>query len=117
MYLGRILAVGMSKEDEPFLAYRVSSRSFPNRRTKISKKIASIVPKEGHEKDIFENSYIVYNCLKIVDGVAVMTNGSHTDLIADKISSGMSLKDALTLSLFTMGYEKDNYNSKNSWSC
>ncbi|MDR2623318.1 MAG: IMP cyclohydrolase [Methanobrevibacter sp.] len=111
MYLGRILAVGMSKEDEPFLAYRVSSRSFPNRRTKISKKTASIVPKEGHEKDIFENPYIAYNCLKIVDVIAVMTNGSHTDVIADKINSGMNLKDALTLSLFTMDYEKDKYNT------
>ncbi|MDR2829859.1 MAG: IMP cyclohydrolase [Methanobrevibacter sp.] len=111
MYLGRILAVGMSKENKPFLAYRVSSRSFPNRRVKVSREIASIIPKKGYEKDIFENPYISYNCLKIIDNIAVITNGSHTDVIADKINSKMNLKDALTLSLFTMDYEKDDYNT------
>jgi len=111
MYLGRILALGVSKKEKPFVAYRVSSRSFPNRRVKVSDKSASIIPKKGYETDIFENPYIAYNCLRIVDNVAVITNGSHTDVIADKINSKMNLKDALTLSLFTMDYEKDEYNT------
>ncbi|MDR3292138.1 MAG: IMP cyclohydrolase [Methanobrevibacter sp.] len=111
MYLGRILAIGMSKENKPFIAYRVSSRSFPNRRVNVSKTTASIIPKEGYEKDIFENPYIAYNCLKIVDNIGVITNGSHTDIIADKINSKMNLKDALTLSLFAMDYEKDDFNT------
>ncbi|MDR1820186.1 MAG: IMP cyclohydrolase [Methanobrevibacter sp.] len=111
MYLGRILALGVSKKEKPFVAYRVSSRSFPNRRVKVSDKSASIIPKKGYKTDIFENPYIAYNCLRIVDNVAVITNGSHTDVIADKINSKMNLKDALTLSLFTMDYEKDEYNT------
>jgi IMP cyclohydrolase len=111
MYLGRILAVGLTNENNPFVAYRVSSRSFPNRKTIVSKENVSIVPKEGYEKDIFKNPYLTYNCLKIVDNIAVISNGSHTDVIADKIESGMSTKDALTLSLLAMDYEKDDYNT------
>jgi IMP cyclohydrolase len=111
MYLGRILALGLTSESNPFVAYRLSSRSFSNRRVLVSKERASIIPKEGYESDIFKNPYISYNCLKIVDNIAVISNGSHTDVIADKIESGMEMKDALTLSLLTMGYEKDNYNT------
>ncbi|KZX17040.1 IMP cyclohydrolase [Methanobrevibacter filiformis] len=112
MYLGRILSVGMNSEKKPFVAYRVSSRSFPNRMAKTFENKSSIIPKEGYEKDIFENPYIAYNCLKIInDDIAVITNGSHTDVIADKIAVGMNIKDALTLSLLAMDYEKDDYNT------
>ncbi len=111
MYLGRILAVG-STESGKFAAYRVSSRSFPNRMTKGYDDRVAIVPKEGFETDVFKNPYIAYNCIKIVnDDIAVVSNGSHTDVIAEKISSGMSIRDALGLALLTMDYEKDDYNT------
>jgi IMP cyclohydrolase len=111
MYLGRILSVGMNSEGKPFIAYRVSSRSFPNRMAKDFDDKASIIPKEGYEKDIFENAYIAYNCMKIVNNTAIVSNGSHTDVIADKIAVGMNIKDAMTLSLLTMDYEKDDFNT------
>lgn len=110
MYLGRILALG-SNENGTFVAYRVSSRSFPNRMAKGFEGSAAIIPKEGYEKDIFESPYIAYNCIKIVDNVAVVSNGSHTDVIADKISLGMNLRDAIALSLLAMDYEKDDHNT------
>jgi IMP cyclohydrolase len=110
MYLGRILAVG-STDVGKFAAYRVSSRSFPNRTTKSYDERVAIVPKEGFETDVFKNPYIAYNCIKIVDNIAVVSNGSHTDVIAEKISSGMSIRDSLALSLLTMDYEKDDYNT------
>lgn len=110
MYLGRILSVG-TNENGFFVAYRVSSRSFPNRVAKLFDTRASIIPKEGHEKDIFENPYITYNCIKIVGDVAIVSNGSHTDVIADKIAVGMNIKDAIALSLITMDYEKDDFNT------
>lgn len=110
MYLGRILAVG-STDDGKFAAYRVSSRSFPNRMTRGYEDRVAIVPKEGYEKDVFKNPYIAYNCIKLVDDIAVVSNGSHTDVIAEKISSGMKIRDALTLSLLIMDYEKDDYNT------
>ncbi|KZX15504.1 IMP cyclohydrolase [Methanobrevibacter cuticularis] len=111
MYLGRIVSVGMNKEKKPFIAYRVSSRSFPNRMAKSFEDKAAIIPKEGYEKDIFENAYIAYNCVKVVNDVAIVSNGSHTDVIADKIAIGMNIKDALSLSLLAMDYEKDDYNT------
>lgn len=110
MYLGRILAVG-SNETGNFVAYRVSSRSFPNRITRTFPDRVAVVPKEGHEKDVFVSPYIAYNCIRLVDDVAVVSNGSHTDVIAEKIASGMSIRDSLALSLMTMDYEKDDFNT------
>ncbi|MCQ2970096.1 IMP cyclohydrolase [Methanobrevibacter gottschalkii] len=111
MYTGRILSTGMNCEGKPFIAYRVSSRSFPNRQCLKFENRAAIVPKEGFEKDIFENPYITYNCIRIVDDVAIVSNGSQTDVISDKISLGMNLRDAMAYSLLTMDYEKDSYNT------
>ncbi len=110
MYLGRILAVG-STESGKFVAYRVSSRSFPNRIAKTFDDRVSIVPTEGNEKDVFKNPYIAYNSIKIVNNIAVVSNGSHTDVISDKISSGMNIRDSMALSLLSMDYEKDDYNT------
>ena len=111
MYTGRILSVGMNSDGKPFAAYRVSSRSFPNRQCLKFDTRAAVVPIEGHEKDIFASPYISYNSLQIVDGTAVISNGSQTDVIADKIALGMNIKDALAYSLLTMDYEKDDYNT------
>lgn len=110
-YTGRILSIGMNTNGKPYVAYRVSSRSFPNRQCLIHSKRASIVPKEGFEKDIFENTYITYNCIRIVRDIAIVSNGSHTDVIADKIHLGMNIKDAIAYSLLTMDYEKDDYHT------
>ena len=111
MYTGRILSVGMNCEGKPFIAYRVSSRSFPNRQCLKYDGRAAVVPIEGFEKDIFKNAYIAYNSIRIVDGAAIVSNGSQTDVIADKIALGMNLRDALAYSLLTMDYEKDDYNT------
>ena len=111
MYTGRILSIGMNSDGKPFAAYRVSSRSFPNRQCIKFDNRAAVVPKEGFEKDIYENTYITYNSLRIVRDTAIVSNGSHTDVIADKISLGMNIKDAIAYSLLTMDYEKDDYHT------
>ena len=111
MYTGRILSTGMNCDGKPFVAYRVSSRSFPNRRCLKFENRAAVVPKEGFEKDIYENTYITYNCIRIVDDIAIVSNGSQTDVIADKIALGMNMRDAMAYSLLTMDYEKDDYNT------
>ena len=111
MYVGRIVAVGRNKEGKVAAMYRVSSRSFPNRTAKIAEGNVSIVPRPGHEGDIFKNPYIAYRCVKVVGDVAIATNGSQTDPIAEKVASGMSLRDAMTQSLLILDYEKDDYNT------
>ena len=110
MYLGRIISIGSSK-DGVYASYRVSSRSFPNRKSVVNNQKVAIIPTQGSEDDIYKNPYISYNCIDIIDDICVVTNGSHTDIIAGKIREGMNMKDAVALSLLTMDYEKDVYNT------
>ena len=110
MYLGRIISIG-SNDNGSYASYRVSSRSFPNRKSVVNDEKVAIVPTEGSEGDIFKNPYISYNCIDIVDDICVISNGSHTDIIAGKIREGMTVRDALALTLLTMDYEKDDYNT------
>ena len=95
MYLGRIISAGKTEDGKPYVAYRVSSRSFPNRQVKVLEDEAAIIPKEGFETDIFKNSYIAYDCVKVLDDIAVISNGSQTNPIADKIAIGMNIRDAV----------------------
>ena len=111
MYVGRIVAIGRTKSGAAAALYRVSSRSFPNRMAVVREGGAAIIPKPGFESDIHKNPYIAYNCLKIAGDVAVATNGSQTDPIAEKIAAGTSIRDAMAISLLTLDYEKDSYNT------
>ncbi|MBI4556155.1 MAG: IMP cyclohydrolase [Candidatus Hydrogenedentes bacterium] len=113
MYIGRIVAIARTDDDRLCALYRVSSRSFPNRAAAVGINEVSIIPKAGHEGDIQKNPYITYHCVRIAcDGrVAVVSNGSHTDPIAEKIAGGAPVRDAIALSLSTLDYEKDSYNT------
>jgi len=113
MYIGRIVCVAQTASGELCAAYRVSSRSFPNRTAVVAEEKVSIVPKPGHEGDIQANPYIAYNCVRVVCNaeVAVVTNGSQTDPIAEKMEQGMPARDALVLTHMALDYEKDAYNT------
>ena len=101
MYIGRIVAIGMTAAGNTAAMYRVSSRSFPNREARLAEKSVSIMPRKGFEGDLSKNPYIAYNCIKTAGDYAVAT----------KIASGMPVRDALALSLLAMDYEKDSYNT------
>ncbi|MCE5322751.1 IMP cyclohydrolase [bacterium] len=107
MYVGRIVAVG--KTDKPFVAYRVSSRSFPNRVARITGIGAAIQPLDP--EDMKKNPYIAYNCIRVSEKGTVVSNGSHTDPIFEKIEAGMAPDMALQTVLTEMGFEKDEYNT------
>lgn len=113
MYIGRIVSVAQTLDGKLAALYRVSSRSFPNRTAVVFPGRVSILPKPGHEGDVQKNPYIAYNCVRIVcdQTVAVVTNGSQTDPIAEKIDMGMPVRDALALSHLALDYEKDDYNT------
>ena len=113
MYIGRIVMVGQTPDGRLCAGYRVSSRSFPNRPAVLAADKVSVVPRVGHESDILKNPYIAYNCVRIVrDGkIAVATNGSQTDPIAEKIAMGMPIRDALASCSLAMAFEKDQYNT------
>lgn len=107
MYVGRIVAVG--KTDQPFVAYRVSSRSFPNRVARITDIGVAIEPLDP--EDMKRNPYIAYNCIRVSDNGVVVSNGSHTDPIFDKLQAGVKPEAALQQVLEEMGYERDDYNT------
>lgn len=105
-YVGRIVLIGHS-EGLPFAAYRVSSRSFPDRIAVTKFDSVSVTPK--NIKDLSKNPYISYNCIKVIGDIAIVTNGSHTEPLAEKIECGYPPRDATALTLLAMDYEKDKY--------
>lgn len=111
MYIGRIVAVGMTPKGQNAAMYRVSSRSFPNREACLNGEAVSIRPRAGFESDLMKSPYITYNCIRVVGTYAVISNGSHTDPIAEKIAMGIPPRDAIAMGLLAMDYEKDDYNT------
>ena len=104
MYVGRIVVAGRA-QGRSFVAYRVSSRSFPNRRAEVHDKSITVMPLDP--ADLARNPYISYNCIRVADDVAVVTNGTHTDMITERIEDGQSPGDAMALSLLAYGHERD----------
>ncbi|HOV52667.1 MAG TPA: IMP cyclohydrolase, partial [Methanothrix sp.] len=86
MYVGRIVAIGRS-DNRSWVAYRVSSRSFPSRRAEIRGKSILVSPKNA--ADLAKNPYISYNCIRVLDDAAVVANGTQADTIVEKIEDGM----------------------------
>ena len=108
MYLGRIVAIGMTPQGKAAAMHRVSSRSFPNREAVLVNNQISILPRAGFESDLRKNPYISYNCVRLAGEWAVATNGSQTDPIVEKIAMGFPPRDAISLGLLAMDYEKDS---------
>ncbi len=104
MYIGRLVAVGQNA-GKCWAGYRVSSRSFPNRRAEILSNSISVSPLD--EKDLAKNPYIGYRCIRIWEDVAVVANGIHSDMILEKIQDGFLPLDAIAFSLVAYGYERD----------
>ena len=104
MYVGRIVAIGRS-EERSFAAYRVSSRSFPNRMAEVRGRSILVSPLDP--ADLARNPYIAYNCIRIGEATAVVANGTQADMIMDRIEDGGKPLDALAISLVAYGYERD----------
>jgi IMP cyclohydrolase len=108
MYVGRFVVVAPG-----IAAYRVSSRSFPNRRVLDRDGTLTVGPTaDAPETD---NPYIAYNCVRRADhpsgAMVVVGNGSHVDPVAEKVELGYPARDALALSLLALDFEKDDYDT------
>ena len=104
MYIGRFLVV------TPAIAgYRVSSRSFPNRRIIDRGDALAVVPTD--DAPATDNPYVSYHCLRTGPAGATIGNGSHVDPIAEKLALGYPARDALATGLLAMDYEKDDYDT------
>jgi IMP cyclohydrolase len=108
MYVGRFVVVGPG-----IGAYRVSSRSFPDRQVVERDGTLTVAPTPDAPPT--DNPYVSYNCLRTVereDGpVAVVGNGSHVDPVAEKLGLGYPARDALALSSLALDFEKDDYDT------
>lgn len=104
MYVGRIVAIGQSR-GRSFAAYRVSSRSFPNRRAEVRGRSIMVSPLDS--ADLARNPYIAYNCIRVGAATAVVANGTQADMIIERIEDGGKPLDALAISLVAYGYERD----------
>ncbi|MFB6352689.1 MAG: IMP cyclohydrolase [Halobacteriales archaeon] len=105
MYVGRFVVVGPGVG-----AYRVSSRSFPNRRV-AARDATTLVVEPTPDAAPTKNPYVSYHCARAVDDRAVLGNGSHVDPVAEKIELGYPARDALAESLLALDYEKDDYDT------
>ncbi|MFC7187500.1 IMP cyclohydrolase [Halorubrum yunnanense] len=109
MYVGRFVVVAPG-----IGAYRVSSRSFPNRRVLDRDGTLTVGPTpDAPETD---NPYVSYNCAREVrtptdEPLAVVGNGSHVDPIAEKLELGYPARDALATPLLALDFEKDDYDT------
>lgn len=104
MYVGRFIVVSPEVG-----AYRVSSRSFPNRNATEREEAITVGPTpDAPETD---NPYISYNCIRVTKRGAVIGNGSHVDPIAEKLELGYPARDALAGSLLALDFEKDDYDT------
>ncbi|HET7325602.1 MAG TPA: IMP cyclohydrolase [Halococcus sp.] len=104
MYIGRFVIISSEVG-----TYRVSSRSFPNR--KIIERDGTLTVVPTSEADETDNPYVSYNCVRPTEQGAVLGNGSHTDPIAEKLELGYPARDALCLSLLALDFEKDDYDT------
>jgi IMP cyclohydrolase len=104
MYVGRFLVVAPEVG-----AYRVSSRSFPNRRAVERDGAVTVEPTPDAPPS--DNPYISYNCLRRTDRGVVIGNGSHVDPIAEKLELGTPARDALAGPLAALDFEKDDYDT------
>ncbi len=104
MYVGRFLVVAPTVG-----AYRVSSRSFPNRQAIAHDDRVTVGPTP--DAPASDNPYISYNCLRVTDRGTVIGNGSHVDPIAEKLELGYPARDALATGLLALDFEKDDYDT------
>jgi IMP cyclohydrolase len=106
MYVGRFIVVAPDRA-----AYRVSSRSFPNREIIERDGALTVVPTDAAPET--DNPYISYNCVRTTEDNAcvVIGNGTQVDLITEKLELGYPPRDALVESLLALDYEKDDYDT------
>ena len=109
MYVGRFVVVAPG-----IGGYRVSSRSFPNRR--ISDRGETLTVGPTPDAPDTDNPYVSYNCARAVESptgepLAALGNGSHVDPIAEKLERGYPARDALASTLLALDFEKDDYDT------
>lgn len=103
-YVGRTLGIGLNS-GRPFAFYLLCSRSFPNRRVVVRGNGVYIV-----NQTETDNPYVSYPVVRLAKDYAVVTNGLHTDFIAQALEWEKPRK-ALVHVLDALDYERDDYST------
>lgn len=111
MYVGRIVGVGRNEHGKPCAAYRVSSRSFPNRSAKMAANSVNIVARPGSTDAASDSPYIAYECLVWNERFAVVSNGTHTRPIFERLKAGNTPRDAIVSVLVGLDREFDQHDT------
>jgi len=103
-YPGRGIVIGFGPGGEQVQIYWLMGRSENSKnRIFVQNKDGSVSTKAFDEKKLTDPSLIIYNPLKIVNGVHIISNGDQTDTIAEFLAKGKSAEEALK----TRTYEPD----------
>ena len=108
MYVGRIVLAGLNN-GKGWVGYRVSSRSYPNRKAEIWNQSVRISP--SNPEDLKNNPYISYNCIRIWKDLAIVANGTQSDMVLDRVMDGQKPSDAIVLALLAYGFERDKFDT------
>jgi len=111
MYVGRIVGVGRTLEGQLTASYRISSRSFPNRAARRSGRSIQIVPETGSADATSDSPYIAYECLVWDERFAVVSNGTHTRPIFERLKAGNTARDAIMAVLVGLDREFDQHDT------
>lgn len=111
MYVGRIVCVGRTTGGELAVAYRISSRSFPNRHARQYGESFHIEPFAGSPDATSASPYIAYECLTWNERYAVVSNGTHTRPIFERLKAGNTVRDAIVSVLNGLDREFDEHDT------
>lgn len=103
-YVGRTLGIGLNS-GRPFAFYLLCSRSFPNRKAVVKGNAVYIL-----NQTETDNPYVSYPVVRLTKDYAVVTNGLHTDFIAQALEWERPRK-ALVHVLDALDYERDDYST------
>lgn len=111
MYVGRIVGVGRNRGGELVAVYRISSRSFPNRSAEKLGDTVQIVTRPGSVDAASDSPYIAYECLVWNSRFTVISNGTHTRPIYERLKAGNDPRDAIASVLVGLDREFDQHDT------
>lgn len=94
-YPGRIVASGWDSNGKPVLLYAITARSENSRNRVLSLDGGILRTKPYDESKVKDPSLIIYSAMRTSGSAVILSNGDQTDTIAECISCGKSLEEAL----------------------
>ena len=102
-YPGRIIAAGFADDGEPVIIYAITGRSQNSRNRVLRSEDGSLFTQPFDASLVEDPSLIIYRATATMGDSFICSNGCHTETIAECLSEGKGLSDALLM----MTYEPD----------